>query len=246
MPLPCPACGFLTVDEDCYGTYNICPICAWEDDAVQLANPACGGGANGESLVDAQLAALAEHPLTITVADDIERDKQWRPLSAAERETAETEKQTKYWMNKAIYDPATVYWNNSKPIYVIDGNDFTTLEGFYDVGSRALIPNAEWGKNLDAFNDIFRGGFGTPEGGFAIRWINSCKSKECLGYPETIRQLNFRLQRCHPSNVSHVREQLAAAESGNGPTVYDWLLEIICVHCAGGEESEDGVELLLE
>ncbi len=53
IPLACPACGFLTIDEDCFGTYNICPIRAWEDDVVQLANPACGGGANGESLIDA-------------------------------------------------------------------------------------------------------------------------------------------------------------------------------------------------
>ena len=53
----------------------------------------------------------------------------------------------------------------SKLVYEIDGLEFHTLEEFYDVVSRVLIPNAYWGRNLDAFNDILRGGFGTPEGG---------------------------------------------------------------------------------
>lgn len=133
-----------------------------------------------------------------------------------------------------------------KKTYDIDGNNFATLEEFYDLVSRTLIPGAKWGRNLDAFNDILRGGFGTPEGGFVIRWRNSRQSQERLGYPETIRQLERRLARCHPSNIQHVRDQLTAAKAGMGPTVHDWLLEIIRVHCSGGDESEDGVELILE
>jgi len=132
-----------------------------------------------------------------------------------------------------------------KKTYEIDGNDFATLEQFYDVVSGTLIPGVDWGRNLDAFNDILRGGFGTPER-FVSRWLNSRESQERLGYPETVRQLKLRLERCHPSSVPRVHAQLALAEAGRGPTVYDWLLEIIHVHCAGGDESEDGVELLLE
>src|SRR5262245_39633780 len=55
--------------------------------------------------------------------------------------------------------------------------------------SQVLIPGAAWGRNLDAFNDILRGGFGTPEGGFVLQWINSALSRERLGYPETVRRL---------------------------------------------------------
>lgn len=69
----------------------------------------------------------------------------------------------------------------TKPTYEIDGRDFSTLEEFYEVVSRVLIPGAEWGHNLDAFNDILRGGFGTPDGGFVLRWKNSDRSRECLG-----------------------------------------------------------------
>ncbi len=53
----------------------------------------------------------------------------------------------------------------AKAMYEINGYDFSTLEEFYEVVSRVLVPGAEWGHNLDAFNDILRGGFGTPEGG---------------------------------------------------------------------------------
>ncbi len=133
-----------------------------------------------------------------------------------------------------------------KMTYEIDGADFSNLEGFYEQISRVLIPGANWGRNLDAFNDILRGGFGTPDGGFVLRWINSALSRERLAYPETVRQLELRLQRCHPSNRNSVSSELAEAKRGSGSTVYDWLVEIIHVHCASGEEQEDGVELVLE
>lgn len=133
---------------------------------------------------------------------------------------------------------------DSKPIYEIDGKRFSTLEGFYEEISRVLIAGAEWGHNLNAFNDILRGGFGTPEGGFTLRWKNSKLSQEQLGIDETVRQLELRLKRCHPSNRSHVSSDLEAARRGEGTTVFDWLVEIIKVHSVGGTESDDGVDLV--
>jgi RNAse (barnase) inhibitor barstar len=67
-----------------------------------------------------------------------------------------------------------------KPTYEIDGARFTTLEEFFDEISRVLIHGATWGRNLNAFNDILRGGFGTPEGGFILRWLNSDLSRDRL------------------------------------------------------------------
>lgn len=70
----------------------------------------------------------------------------------------------------------------SKPVFEIDGAGISSLEDFYDEVSTNVIPGAHWGRNLDAFNDILRGGFGTPdEGGFVLRWTNSRRSKEALG-----------------------------------------------------------------
>jgi RNAse (barnase) inhibitor barstar len=134
----------------------------------------------------------------------------------------------------------------AKPVYEVDGRDFSTLDEFYDVITRVLIPGADWGHGLDSFNDILRGGFGTPEGGFVLRWKNSRLSRARLGYSETVRQLEQRLSRCHPLNRQHVSEDLQRAKEGVGPTVFDWLVEIIQRHEPGGAEEEDGVELVLE
>jgi RNAse (barnase) inhibitor barstar len=133
-----------------------------------------------------------------------------------------------------------------KPSLVIDGSRFSTLEEFFEEVSRILIPGANWGRNLDAFNDILRGGFGTPEGGYILVWKNHEMSRIRLGHPETIRQLGFHLDQCHPSNISYIQEQLAAAKKSEGTTVFDWLVEIIEIHGASGREAEDGVELVLD
>ena len=132
-----------------------------------------------------------------------------------------------------------------KRTYAIDGGHFSTLEEFFDEIGHVLIPGCAWGKNLDAFNDILRGGFGTPEEGFVLRWENSAISRQRLGYPETARQLRARLEKCHPANRERVAEAIEAAEAQTGPTVFDWLVEIIQDHGPGGAEPEDGVELVL-
>ncbi len=51
---PCPCCGFLTLSEDTHETFEICPVCNWEDDDVQFNNPDFRGGANQESLNEAR------------------------------------------------------------------------------------------------------------------------------------------------------------------------------------------------
>ncbi|WP_067678099.1 barstar family protein [Tsuneonella dongtanensis] len=130
--------------------------------------------------------------------------------------------------------------------YVLDGAKITSLETFYDQVSSVLIPDADWGRNLDAFNDILRGGFGTPADGFVLRWTHSAASRANLGYPETARQLEKRLRRCHPAYRDTVKADLRRAQQGVGATVFDWLVEIIRVHGGDGEEAKDGVHLLLE
>jgi hypothetical protein len=106
----CPACGFLTVPEDFYGTYNIFEVCGWEDDGVQLANPACGDGANRESLIEAQAAALRVHPLDRIEASGFRRDWAWRPLNREEIAFAERERNEQYWKNKAVLEVRDAYW----------------------------------------------------------------------------------------------------------------------------------------
>lgn len=47
----CPCCSFLTLTELPPGTFEICPVCYWEDDNVQFADPEYVGGANRINLV---------------------------------------------------------------------------------------------------------------------------------------------------------------------------------------------------
>jgi hypothetical protein len=53
----------------------------------------------------------------------------------------------------------------SKPVVEIDGTLFSTLQEFYDHFTERAQIDKQSCRNLDAFNDVLRGGFGTPEGG---------------------------------------------------------------------------------
>jgi RNAse (barnase) inhibitor barstar len=114
--------------------------------------------------------------------------------------------------------------------YEIDGQHFSTLEGFAEEFSKVVLPTYQWYGNLDAFNDILYGGFGTPDEGFILIWKNAALSSARLGYPETVRQLQQRLTKCHPTNRELVANQIAQALQYKGPTVFDWLVEIIHEH----------------
>jgi RNAse (barnase) inhibitor barstar len=111
------------------------------------------------------------------------------------------------------------FWSSMK-IYEIDGERFSTLEEFYGEIDR-VMRIAPWGHNLNAFNDILRGGFGTPGEGFTIRWKNHKVSQERLAHP-------------------------VDAELGEAQTAFDCLLEIIRTHGTGGREEADGVKLILD
>ena len=43
---------------------------------------------------------------------------------------------------------------SDKKVYEIDGAAFSTLEEFFEEISNKVIPGADWGRSLDAFNDI--------------------------------------------------------------------------------------------
>ena len=132
-----------------------------------------------------------------------------------------------------------------KPTIIISGDLFSDLQGFYFHFQERALSGAKLGMNLDAFNDVLRGGFGTPEEGFILVWKNHILSKERLGYEETQRVLQKRLKTCHPSNQAQVSQDLSLAQSRKGSTVFDWLVEIIETHGPGGTDAEDGVELAL-
>lgn len=111
-----------------------------------------------------------------------------------------------------------------------DGSKIESLESFYDEVSRNLFSNIEWGRNLDAFNDVLNGGFGFPEEDFVLIWKNSQESKEKLGFTETIKWLNEKRKTVHPSHNENLLLDIQNAENQQGETLFDMLIDIIKSH----------------
>ena len=69
--------------------------------------------------------------------------------------------------------------------YILDGNNFSTMDEFYNEIQKLMTKDLGWkiGHNLDALNDILRGGFGSHYLGEAIliKWVNYGRSKDILG-----------------------------------------------------------------
>lgn len=51
---PCKCCGFHALTEPMNGSYEICPVCFWEDDPTQNNDPLFEGGANEVCLLTAR------------------------------------------------------------------------------------------------------------------------------------------------------------------------------------------------
>ena len=70
-------------------------------------------------------------------------------------------------------------------VFILDGNKFSNIEGFYNEIDALLTKDLDWktGHNLNAFDDLLRGGFGVHEFNepITIKWINYNKSKKDLG-----------------------------------------------------------------
>lgn len=119
MNYTCACCGFQTHDEP-PGSDEICPICFWQDDAVQLLDPWFSGGANKPNLADAQTTfarrgAVEERLLTHVrkpcVSDS--RDPTWRPVGDADRARVRTPAS----LTKAEYSDRSLwyYWRRKSP-----------------------------------------------------------------------------------------------------------------------------------
>jgi len=119
-------------------------------------------------------------------------------------------------------------------IIKLNGDRFSNLEEFYNEVENQLTRNInfKFGRNLDAFNDILRGGFGVFEFEEPIEliWLNSDKSKADLGFSETIRLLESMIQNCHPANRRSIEKELELAKRLEGENLFDKIVQIIKTH----------------
>lgn len=72
-----------------------------------------------------------------------------------------------------------------REVFTIDGRRFSNMTGFHDEVERVFNfgLDRKIGRNLNAFNDILRGGFGRNEYGqpIHIQWLSYEKSVRDLG-----------------------------------------------------------------
>ncbi len=117
---------------------------------------------------------------------------------------------------------------------IIDGNNFRTLDEFYDEVVKKITVGFEkgFGRNLAAYNDVLRGGFRVHEyeEPIRIKWTNSNKSKRDLGQAETIKFFENALTSCHPTNIPSVEKDLENAKNGRGEMLFDIIVDITNDH----------------
>ncbi|WP_186767385.1 CPCC family cysteine-rich protein [Blastopirellula retiformator] len=114
MPYPCPVCGFEVFDEPA-GSYETCPACGWDDDAVQLRFPHLQHGSNEGSLWQWQQAALQRYPLDQQTFESYHRCPDWRPLTPSDCGDAEGQPITgSDYLDIAALDAPAYYWRPSQ------------------------------------------------------------------------------------------------------------------------------------
>jgi hypothetical protein len=86
-------------------------VCGWEDDAVQLANPCSGGGANRESLAQCQGGSATWNKEEMK---KFEHDPEWRPLTEEEIAYFNSIAQKQLWSFHGELSPASAYWRNPR------------------------------------------------------------------------------------------------------------------------------------
>ena len=116
---PCPCCGFLSF-SDPPGSYTSCEICLWTDDPSQLRFPEARGGANRESLIQAQenfrsfgASERRRLPDVRGSGSEDERDQGWRLWDRTTDDTGRSPTSAGYGMGYPTDTTKLYYWRNT-------------------------------------------------------------------------------------------------------------------------------------
>jgi len=109
---PCPCCGHVVFDEP-PGSYEICGVCFWEDDNIQLRWPDYSGGANRLSLIESQanfvrFGAMEERFMANVRSPRLQEplDEGWRTIDPSRDAFEPRGVQERPWPD----DLAVLYW----------------------------------------------------------------------------------------------------------------------------------------
>jgi len=115
-------------------------------------------------------------------------------------------------------------------IVQIDGRDFRTVEEFFDVIGAALIPGKQWGRNLTAFNDILCWPLAKDKEPYVLVWKRSNLSRRRLNYGAALKHWQDVIREGGRPPGKLQAEQMARADRCEGPTAFDWVVDIIKEH----------------
>lgn len=123
--------------------------------------------------------------------------------------------------------------NSSKKMTVINGSNFSDLEGFYEEVYLLFMKDENWKVGtLDGFDDIL---YGVDSD---ITWKDSEKSKEDLGFDLTKEFYENKIRIGKSFNMELIQNKLTDLVAGNGQTLFEILVEII--------ESHQNIRLILD
>lgn len=112
---PNPCCGRLVFTQP-PGSYDICPVCFWEDDLLQLRFPSMAGAANDVSLIKGQknymefgACKLRLKPHVRPLSENEPVENGWRPIDL-ERDAIENLVLGKEYDKTYPTDPTVLYY----------------------------------------------------------------------------------------------------------------------------------------
>lgn len=123
---------------------------------------------------------------------------------------------------------------DNKLCITIDGSKIIDIPSFYNIINEIFMQEEDWkiGYSLDALDDLLYGGYGAAKN-FAhieIHWKDIESSRCALGKEATIQYYKEKLASPLSYNKKMFLEKLDNMMSGNGPTYFDIIMEIISAH----------------
>lgn len=159
----CPCCGYKTLENEPPGTYDICPICFWEDDPIQYEESYYSGGANHISLIEAQ--------------------KNFKEFGACDKSMlAYLRKPNKYDIIDSDWQPYVLDEDARAEEIVIDLSNVKSIKELHQVLKKELCFPEFYGMNWDAFWDAITGLVMLPQRLIIKGWSNIEKN-----YPKDSR-----------------------------------------------------------
>jgi RNAse (barnase) inhibitor barstar len=212
---PCPCCGHLVFDagEGWPGSFVICPVCYWEDDATQFRRPYTRGGANRVTLAEAQQNFQAfgaceqrSRPYVRPPTEDEPLDADWRPIDPLSdlfetpdngpfRPWPDDRSVLCWWLPSFWGCPEEPEPDPDRRV-VIDVSTAQNERELHDLLKRELGFPSFYGMNWDALWDAISGLVAMPRELSFVGW-SAFEGRLPLA-SHRLRQALTRLERMHP------------------------------------------------